>query len=125
MTALLAHGVSPSAIRTRRAVSVRRSRPRLNSRGRQVPIRQCFGVENAPQGVPEDVRVVPVVEPSLQFFEVAVQVLRADLVERADDGPLEQRPDALDAVRVHVANHSLFSRVVHRLVPGVVIDEPR
>ena len=55
-------------------------------------------VDDALERVAEDVAVVAVVEPPLQLFEVAVKMLRADLVESPDNGTLEQAPDALDAV---------------------------
>ena len=58
--------------------------------GHQIPVLQRVGSHDPGQRVPEDVRVVTVVEAPLQFFKVAVQVLHADLVERADDGALEQ-----------------------------------
>ena len=56
-------------------------------------------LDDTRQGVAEDVVVVSVVEAPLQFFEVAVHVLLAHLVERADDRALEQRPHALGAVQ--------------------------
>ena len=48
-------------------------------------------------------------------------MLGADLVERAHDGPLEQAPDVLDAVRVNVSDDPLLRRVVDRPVDGVIV----
>ena len=89
----------------------------------QFTVRQRAGGQDAPKRVGEDARVAPVVEPPLQFFEVAVDVLQADLVERPDDRPFEQRPDALDAVRVQVPDDPLLRGVVDRLVPRVVVRD--
>ena len=72
--------------------------------GYQFLIGEVVGRKDTPQSVSEDVLVVSVVEPPLQFFKVAVQMLGADLVERAHNGPLEQAPDALDAVGVNVSD---------------------
>ena len=67
--------------------------------------------------------VLAVAVPPLQLFEVAVKVLLAHLAERADDAPLEQRPHALDAVRVNSAVNPLLDAVVHGLMAGVVVGD--
>ena len=76
----------------------------MRESGYQILIGEVVGCKDSPHGVSEDVRVVSVVEPPLKLFEVAVQMLGADFVERAHDGPLEQAPDALDAVGVNVSD---------------------
>ena len=95
----------------------------LRSPVNELPVGERVGVHDAPQGVSEDVRVVPVVEPPFQFFEVAVQMLRTDLVERADDGALQQAPDAFDAVRVHIADDPFLDGVTDDAVPRVGIPD--
>ena len=55
----------------------------------QLLVRHMVRVHDPAQRIHEDVRVTSVVEPPLQFFKVAVDMLDADLVERADDGALE------------------------------------
>lgn len=77
---------------------------------------QRVRVHDAPERVPEDVLVLPVVVPTLQLLEVTVHVLHAHLVERADDGSLEQAPDALDRVGVDIAHDPLLGAVIHALV---------
>ena len=57
-------------------------------------------VHDASQRVAEDVGIVPVVEPPLQLFQVAVHMLDAHLVEGSDDGTLEEAPHAFDTVGV-------------------------
>ena len=52
-------------------------------------------------------------------------MFKAHLVERADDRTLEQRPDTLDSVGVHVAHNPLPLRVVYRLMERVVIGNPQ
>ena len=66
-------------------------------------------------------RVVAVVEPPLRPFQVAVDVLRADLVEGSDDGALEQRPDPLHAVCVNVASYPFVLGMIDRLVTSVLV----
>ena len=63
--------------------------------------------------------VIAVVNPELLLAEITVQVLHGDLVERADDGALEQAPDVLDAVRVDVADDPLLRGVADALVSRV------
>lgn len=77
------------------------------------------------QSIPENVGVVPVVEPPLQLLQVAVQVLDADLVEGSDDGPLEEAPDTFNAVGVDIAHDPLIDAVAHRLVAGIMVGDPQ
>ena len=79
-------------------------------------------VNNTTEGVSENMGVVPIVVPPFQFFKVAVQMLHAHLVERSDDAPLEQRPDAFDAVGINVAQDPLLDGVVDGLMAGVVVS---
>ena len=46
---------------------------------------ECVRVHDRAERVAEDVWIIAVVEPPLKLFEVAVHVLRADLVERTDE----------------------------------------
>lgn len=48
-------------------------------------------------------------------------MLHADVVIRADDRPLEQAPDALDAVRMNVSAHPFLYAVIDALVLRVLI----
>ena len=94
-----------------------------SSLGHQLPIGQGVGPNDLTHGVAEDVGVVPVVEPPLQFFEIAVQVLHADLVEGSHDRPLEQTPDTFNAVGVDISKDPLFIGVADRLMPCIVIRD--
>jgi hypothetical protein len=62
--------------------------------------------------VAEEELVVPVVEPELHLVKVGGQVLRADLVIAADDPALEEGPDTLHRVRMHVGADVLVRGVV-------------
>ena len=66
---------------------------------------------------------LPVFEAELHLVKVGGQVPRADLVVAADDSPLEERPDALDRVRVDVGPDVLVGRVVDLLVAGVLVAD--
>ena len=90
----------------------------------QLPVGQVSGVHDAPESVREDVRIIAVIVTPLQFFQVAIQMLDAHLVERADDRPLEQTPHALNRVGVNLADNPLVLRVLDRLMAGIVILDP-
>src|SRR4051812_4989193 len=59
--------------------------------------------------IPPDVAVV---EPERELIDVAMRVLRTDMVERAIDAALENGKDALNPVRRHVAANELGSAVI-------------
>jgi hypothetical protein len=59
----------------------------------------------------EDVRIVPVVVPKFEFCDVQRQVLAADLVEAPHDAALQQRPEAIDGLRVNDAIDVLLFRM--------------
>ena len=90
----------------------------------EFPVGERVGVHDAGQGVAEDVGVVAVVVAPLQFFEIAVHVLGADLVERSDDRALEEAPDAFNAVGVDVAQDPFLFGVPDGLMAGVVVSDP-
>lgn len=71
--------------------------------------------------VSEEIGILPVVEAKLEFIEVSGEMLRADLMVGTDDGPLEQAPNALDAVGVNVATDPFFLAVINRFVAGVFV----
>ena len=91
--------------------------------GHQLAVSERVGVHDAGQGVAEDVGVVAVVVAPLQFFQVAVHVLGADLVERSDDRALEEAPDAFNAVGVDVAQDPFLFGVPDGLMAGVVVSD--
>jgi hypothetical protein len=55
-------------------------------------------------GRAEDVDVLPVIVPELEFGDIQGHIFPADLVERADDAALEDRPEALNRVRMNRAD---------------------
>ena len=92
--------------------------------GDQLLVGKIASVDDPLHGVMEDLRVVPVVETPFQFFEVAVQMLDADLVERSDNRTLEQRPYALDPVGVNVPDHPLFGGVADGFMSCIGVSDP-
>src|SRR5665213_64049 len=64
----------------------------------------------------EDVGVVAVVIFELTFRDVERQVFLTDLVVRADNRPLEDRPEALNRLSMHRADNVLAAHVLHRAV---------
>ncbi len=64
------------------------------------------------QRIPEQVRVMPVVEPPLQLVQVGVQMLDRQLVLGASDRPLQKAPDAFDGLGVGIMpHHTVLSQV--------------
>src|SRR5580692_2986467 len=63
--------------------------------------------------------VVALVESPLKFVKVCVHVLGADLMIRTNDRPLEQRPYALNRVRVDIAAYPFLRAMVDRLMRRV------
>jgi hypothetical protein len=68
----------------------------------------------------EDFGVVWIVVAELEFRDVERQIFGADLVERADDATLEDRPKAFNRIRVHSANNVLAALMVHALVLRII-----
>src|SRR4051812_45883748 len=68
---------------------------------------------DALRGVPFDVAFV---ETEGEFIDIAVCVLRADMVECAVNATLEDGEETFDAVRRHVAANELGSAVINRLM---------
>ena len=92
--------------------------------GHQLLIGHLVGLNDSLHGVMEDVGVVAVVESPLQFLKVAIQMLDADLVERADNRTLEQAPHALDSVSMDFADHPLLIGMLDRSMACIVVCNP-
>jgi hypothetical protein len=75
-----------------------------------------FGVSAPTYGRAEDVRIVPIVVSELKFRDVQRQILAADLVEAAHDAAFQQRPEAINRLRVDDAINILSRRVIDGLV---------
>ncbi len=90
----------------------------------QVTVCEFTGVDNPLQSIPEDMRVIAIIESPFQFLKVSVQVLPAHLVEGADNGTLEQAPHAFYAVGVDLSDNPFLSGVAHSLMPCIVISNP-
>src|SRR5205809_6605999 len=73
---------------------------------------------------PENVGVLAVIMPELEFREVERQVATGDVVVGADDTALEQRPEGIEVGRVDHAAHVLVLVVVHRLVREAHAPQP-
>lgn len=67
-------------------------------------------------GSAEDVGVLPIVVTPLEFRDVERQILGADVVEAAHDAALQQRPEAINGLRVDDAAHIFAATVANGLV---------
>ena len=73
----------------------------------------------------EDICVLPIIVAELKFRNVQRHIFGTDFVEASDDPALEDRPEALNRVRVDCADNVLASGVVNcamRVVGQSVID---
>jgi len=82
-----------------------------------------IGRQQTAKRVAEKERVFALIETPFKFLKIAIQVLRAHLMVRTDDGPLEKAPDAFDPVRVNVSAYPFFRAVVNALMLCVVIAD--
>ena len=72
----------------------------------------------------ENIVVPAVVVPELKFRDVQRQILAADLVEAAHDAALQERPKAIDGLRVNDAIDVLLFGVPHDAMRENVIQFP-
>src|SRR6185312_9904058 len=64
----------------------------------------------------ENIGIVAIVVPKLKFSDVQRQVFGADLVEGANNTTLQDRPEALNRIRVDGTNNVLLSRMADHFV---------
>jgi hypothetical protein len=76
----------------------------------------------SPDRLAEDVRVLAVVVAELKLGDVQRQVLGADLVERADDAALEDRPEALDRLGMDRSDDVLAGGMVDDSVRKLPVE---
>jgi hypothetical protein len=70
----------------------------------------------------ENVGVQPIVVPELEFGNVQRQIFVADLVEAAHNAALNERPEALDCVRMNRADDMLTLGMVNRLMREPILQ---
>ena len=51
----------------------------------QISVREILGLDQLQESVPKEKLVVPIIKSTVQFIQIGVKVLHADLVVRADD----------------------------------------
>ena len=71
----------------------------------------------------EDVGIVALVVPKLEFIDVQMQILFADLVEGAHDPALHNRPETFDGVGMNRASHIFSCSVVDHAMRDALINE--
>src|SRR5271165_2093161 len=70
----------------------------------------------------EDVFVEAIVIPQLEFCKIERKIFSADLMEAAHDAALQDRPEALDCVRVDSADNVLPLAVVNEFVWETTVE---
>lgn len=83
----------------------------------QLLIRQALRRNQLGKRVPENELVFTIVKPMLQLIQIGVQMLRADLVIRTDDGAFKQAFVRVDRFRVGMG--VLSDELVQRVLRGV------
>src|SRR6266536_4345949 len=71
------------------------------------------------QGVQEQIGVLPAIEAELHLIQIGRKMLRADLVPRSHDAPLQEAESALDCVGMNVRSEAYIFLlcVIHGLMP--------
>ena len=77
-----------------------------------------------PDGNSEDVDVAPIVVSKLKLTDVQRQIFAADLVEAPHNAALNQRPEAVDRLRMDRADDMLTSTVIDDRVREVFVKLP-
>src|SRR6516162_6209366 len=72
----------------------------------------------------EDVRVVPIIVAELKFRDIQRHVFGAHFMERAHDATLEDRPEALDRLRVDHTDDVLAFGMVNGRVRIFLVEFP-
>ena len=72
----------------------------------------------------EDVRVQALVIAKLKLVDVQMQVLLADLVERADDSALHDGPKAFDGVGMNGSTHIFPSSMMNHAMRNFLVQKP-
>ncbi len=68
------------------------------------------------QGIQEQIGVLPTIKPELHLFEICGKMLRADVMPRTSDRPLEERECVLDGVSVDVSDYINLGTMIDRFV---------
>jgi len=90
----------------------------INSKAEYAAVFGSSGVSASCYGRPEDIGIQPVVVLELRFSDVERQVLRANPMMRADDGPLNETPETLNRIRVNSTDNVLAGAVIDHLMVG-------
>lgn len=72
------------------------------------------------QRIQKQIIALPTIKPKLHLCKVGRKVLRANLVPRTDDAPLQQRERRLCRVRMNITIHVNPGRVLDRLMSDAV-----
>jgi hypothetical protein len=86
-------------------------------------VRESVAGDQGENRVSEEIRVLAIVEAERDLIEVRRKMLNAELVVGTHDGSVEETPDALDRVRVHLADNPLVGGMVHRFMACVSVPD--
>lgn len=76
----------------------------------------------SPNGLAENVRIVPIIITELKLGDVERHVLGGDLVKRANNAAFEDRPETFNRVGVDRPDDVLTLGVVHNAVRIVFVE---
>src|SRR5258706_4095946 len=78
--------------------------------------RQSRGRNHMTQGICEQISILPTIKSELHLFEICGKMLRADVMPRTSDRPLEERECVLDGVSVDVSDYINLGAMIDRFV---------
>ena len=90
---------------------------------RQFLVFKIRRLQKSEQRIAEQIRVVPIVESKFKLVKVAVEMFHTELMVRADDRTLEQRPRTFNGVCVNIATNPFLKVVVNGIVDGVRVPD--
>ena len=84
-----------------------------------------IGIDYPLKGISEDMSIILVGVPPFKLLQVSSQMLTGNLVERPNDGTLEQGPYAFYKVGVNVTVNPFLYRVIEGFMTGVMVFNPQ
>ena len=80
---------------------------------------EVFRPNEFPNGIPKQIRVLPIVEPPLQFVKVSVKMFGREFMIGTNDRPLEKAPHAFYGVGVDIPINPLYLAIADLPPKGI------
>ena len=80
---------------------------------RKFRVWQLRRIDQFRECIPENVFILPIVKPMFKLIQIGVQMFDTDLMIRADNRPLQEAPNALDAVSMNIADNPFLCGMIN------------